>query len=173
MESRPQPGDYPPTYEKYYAQLPATPIMELMAQQPVELLSLISGLSEEQASRAYAPGKWNTKQVLGHLIDTERIMLYRALSISRGEEQSLPGFDENTYVENGGFTARALANLIQEYELVRKASLAFFQNLDPAALLRRGKANNSSMTVNALFAFIPAHERHHLNLFKERYLPVW
>jgi hypothetical protein len=173
MYFKPQPGDYPPYYERYFSQLPEVPVMDLLEQQPAGLLGLVSGLSEEQAQRAYGPGKWNTKQVLGHLIDTERIMLYRALCISRGEEQSLPGFDENAYVDQGGFSERTLSSLLQEYELVRQNSLFFFRNLPTGAFKRRGRANDSPMTVNALLTVIVAHERHHFNLFKERYLPVW
>jgi uncharacterized damage-inducible protein DinB len=173
MYRKPQPGDYPPYYEKYFAQLPQVPVMDLLEQQWTELRELLSGLSEEQAQRPYAAGKWNTKQVLGHLMDTERIKLYRALCIGRGEEQPLPGYDENAYVAQGGFSERTLNNLLQEYELVRQHSLAFFQHLAAEAFNRRGRANHSPMTVRAILTVIVAHERHHLNLFKERYLPVW
>ena len=106
-------------------------------------------------------------------MDTERIMLFRALCISRGEKQSLPGFDENDYVNHGGFAKRPLASLIREYEAVREHSRVFFQHLDADAWDRRGRANNAPMTVNALLTIIVAHERHHLNLLQERYLPVW
>jgi uncharacterized damage-inducible protein DinB len=173
MYSKPQPGDYPPYYENYFKQLPDGPIMDLLEQQSKEVSGLLAGLSEEKAEQAYAPGKWNTKQVLGHMMDTERIMLYRALCISRGEAQSLPGFDENAYVEGAAFSQRTLKSLLQEYEAVRQSSLLFFQNLEPEAFGRRGRANNSPMTVNALLTMIAGHERHHLNLLKERYLPVW
>ena len=173
MYSKPQPGDYPPYYENYFVQLPQVPVLELLHQQPAALIKLLSGLSEEQAEKTYAAGKWNTKQVLGHMMDTERIMLFRALCISRGEKQSLPGFDENDYVNHGGFAKRPLASLIREYEAVREHSRVFFQHLDADAWDRRGRANNAPMTVNALLTIIVAHERHHLNLLQERYLPVW
>jgi uncharacterized damage-inducible protein DinB len=173
MYSKPQPGDYAPFYETYLSQLPETPVMDLLRQQPADLFGLVAGLTEEQAESAYAEGKWNTKQVLGHMMDTERIMLYRALCISRGEEQSLPGFDENAYVAGAAFSNRSLRSLLQEYELVREHTLVFFQHLEPAAYPRRGRANNAPITVSALLSVIAGHERHHLNLFRERYLPVW
>jgi hypothetical protein len=173
MINKPQPGDYPPYYDRYYAQLPEVPVMDLLEQQAAELHGLVAGLSEEQAEKAYAAEKWNAKQVLGHLMDTERVMLYRALCISRGEEQPLPGFDENNYVARAAFTKRPLSSLLAEYEVVRQHSLVFFRNLEAEAFRRRGVANNSPMTVYALLAMIVGHERHHLNLFKERYLPVW
>ena len=103
MYARPQPGDYAPYFGKYIDQLPDVPILELLEKQPQELTALLSEVSETQAERAYAPGKWNTKQVLGHMTDTERIMLYRALCISRGEQGSLPGFDENAYVAQADY----------------------------------------------------------------------
>lgn len=173
MYSKPQPGDYPPYFDSYFAQLPATPVPQLLEQQAPELLRLVSGLSEEQAEKPYAAEKWNAKQVLGHMMDTERIMLYRALCISRGEKQVLPGFDENGYVQHGAFTKRSLASLVQEYAVVRGNSQVFFQNLDAVAFQQRGWANHAPITVNALLTIIVAHERHHLNVLKERYLPVW
>jgi hypothetical protein len=173
MINKPQPGDYPPYYDRYYAQLPEVPVMKLLEQQPAELQGLVAGLSEEQAEKAYAADKWNAKQVLGHLMDTERVMLYRALCISRGEQQALPGFDENDYVARAAFTKRTLKSLLEEYEVVRQNSLIFFRNLEAEAFSRRGVANNSPLTVNALLTMIAGHERHHLNLLKERYLPVW
>jgi uncharacterized damage-inducible protein DinB len=173
MYSKPQPGDYPPYYENYFVQLPQKPVLELLNQQPAELIKLVTGLSDQQAEKAYAAGKWNTKQVLGHMMDTERIMLFRALCISRGEKQQLPGFDENAYVDHADFSRRPLESLIREYKIVRENSLVFFQQLNAEAWNQRGWANNSPMTVNALLTVIVAHERHHLNLLQERYLPVW
>lgn len=173
MYRKPQPGDYPAYYEKYFCQLPEVPVMDLLEQQPAELLGLVAGLTEEQAQRAYAAGKWNAKQVLGHLMDTERIMLYRALCISREEEQPLPGFDENAYVAQGQFSDRMLKSLLQEYDMVRQNSVAFFRNLPAWAFNRRGWVDHSPMTVSALLTVIVAHERHHFNQFKEKYLPVW
>lgn len=173
MYSKPKAGDYPPYFDNYLNQLPQGSILDLLEQQPGELWQLIGGLSEEQAEKAYAPGKWNTKQVLGHLMDTERIMLYRALCISRGEEQVLPGYDDNLYVANGQFTERQLASLAEEYETVRKNSRVFFRNLDARAGQRRGTVNNYAITVAALLHVIVVHERHHLNLLKEKYLPLW
>lgn len=173
MYTRPQPGDYAPYFGKYIDQLPEVPMLELLEKIPEELTALLSEVSETQAERAYAPGKWNTKQVIGHMTDTERIMLYRALCISRGEQGSLPGFDENAYVAQAGFSSRTLPSLLEEYLVSRQNSLAFFHNLEGEARQRRGLCNGAPTTVNGLLYIIAGHERHHLNLFKERYLPVW
>lgn len=173
MYTKPQAGDYAPYFGKYIAQLPEAPLLELLEKQAEELTGLLADLSETQAEKAYAPGKWNTKQVVGHMTDTERIMLYRALCISRGEQASLPGFDENAYVDQADFSSLTLNSLLEEYVISRRSTLAFFRNLEEGARQRRGLCNGAPTTVNGLLGIIAGHERHHLNLFKERYLPVW
>jgi uncharacterized damage-inducible protein DinB len=173
MYNKPQPGDYSPYFEKYLQQLPDEPLMALLEKQPEQLAGILAEVSEDQAEKPYAPGKWNAKQVLGHMMDTERIMLYRALCISRGEQGSLPGFDENAYVAQADFSSRTVESLLQEYRISRQNSLVFFQNLEEGARQRRGLCNGASTTVNGLLGIMVGHERHHLNLFKERYLPVW
>lgn len=173
MYSKPMPGDYSPYFERYMVQLPDVPLMELLEKQAEELTNLFSDVTEEQAEKPYAPGKWNAKQVLGHMMDTERIMFYRALCISRGEQQSLLSFDENAYVANAAFSGRTVASLLEEYRLMRQNHLVFFRNLEEGARQRRGLCDGAPTTVNGLLGIIAAHERHHLHLLKEKYLPVW
>jgi len=173
MITKDQIGPHPPFTDRYLAQLPSdTDIFELLQQQPEQLQHLLLNFSEETAEKGYAPGKWSVKEVIGHMMDTERIMAYRCLCVSRQETQSLPGFDENTYVEQANFNQRSLTNLLEEYDWQRKANLAMFRNLSPDMLNRIGTANNHPITAQALVAIIAAHELHHLNLLKERYLPV-
>lgn len=172
MYFKPKPGDYSPYFERYLVLLPDAPLMELLEKQPEELKDLLSEASEKKAEKPYAPGKWNAKQVLGHMMDTERIMFYRALCISRGEQQSLLPFDEDAYVSQADFSSRSIASLLAEYQVMRQNSLVFFRNLEEGARQRRGFCDGASTTVNALLGIILAHERHHLNVLKERYLPV-
>jgi len=129
-------------------------------------------LTEEQALQVYAPGKWTSKQMLLHIIDTERVFAYRALRFARGDAQALAGFDENDYADNGGANARSMNDLLAEYAAVRAATLALVNSFTPEQLQQRGTANNAAVTVNALLYILPGHERHHLNVFRERYLPV-
>jgi hypothetical protein len=110
------------------------------------------------------------KEVVGHIIDTERIMCTRALCIARGEKQSLPGFDENEYVTAANFDKRTLYDLIREFGYVRESTLAFFKTLTEEDLDRNGIANNNPVTPRALLYIIAGHHLHHLGVLKERYL---
>lgn len=145
-------------------------VLEVLQKQRYDVLQLFGRVSENEADFAYAPGKWSIKEVLGHMNDTERIMAYRALCIARGEQNSLPGFDENDYVAHAFFHERTLAGLLEEHKVVREATIALFDSMAPAAYPRLGNANGSPVSVAALAFIIAGHERHHLNILKERYL---
>ena len=119
----------------------------------------------------YAEGKWSIREVLGHLVDTERIMGYRACCVARGETASLPGFDENAYVANASFDACPLSGLLEELQHVREGHLAFFRHLDGKAWARIGAANAHPISARALAYVMVGHPRHHLAVLRERYLP--
>jgi hypothetical protein len=122
------------------------------------------------AGRRYAPDKWTLKEILGHLCDDERIFAYRALCIARGDTRELPGFDENDYMAGSNFETRSLANLIDEYRIVRAASIALFDSLSEEAWLRRGIVNGYEASVRGLVFHVAGHELHHLRTIKEKYL---
>jgi hypothetical protein len=122
------------------------------------------------AGRTYAPGKWTLKQVLGHMIDDERIFAYRALCIARGDRRELPGFDENEYMAGSDFETRPLASLLEEYRTVRAATISLFAPLPPEAWRRRGVVNGYEASVRGLAWHIAGHELHHLRVLRERYL---
>jgi len=119
---------------------------------------------------AYAPGKWTLKEVLGHLVDDERIFLYRALCVARGDTSPLPGFDENEYVTGAGFEARSVQSLLDEYRVVRESAIAFFDSLTDEQWMRRGIVNGYEASVRGLAFHIAGHELHHLRTVRERYL---
>jgi len=119
---------------------------------------------------AYAEGKWTLKEVLGHLIDDERIFAYRALCVARADVRPLPGFDENDYVAAAGFEARSMQSLLDEYRIVRQATIAFFDALSDEQWLRRGIVNGYEASVRGLAFHIAGHELHHLRTVRERYL---
>ncbi|RYU81300.1 DinB family protein [Hymenobacter persicinus] len=173
LTARPASGTYVPYFLNYISRVPegAEPL-DLLRQQPAELRALIGNLSEEQALTSYAPGKWTIKQMLLHMIDTERIFAYRALRIARGDQQPLPGFDENAYAEESGADGRTLADLFEEYDAVRQASLTLFRSFSPDMLDRSGTASNNPLTVRALLFVLPGHEAHHMHILRERYLPL-
>ncbi|MDO7876080.1 alpha/beta hydrolase-fold protein [Hymenobacter sp. ASUV-10] len=171
--TRPTDGDYLPYYATYIDLVPAdVDPRQLLHEQIAEIQAAFGNLTDEQALQVYAPGKWTSKQMLLHIIDTERVFAYRALRFARGDAQALAGFDENDYADNGGANVRSMSDLLAEYAAVRAATLALVNSFTPQQLQQRGTANNAGVTVNALLYILPGHERHHLNVFRERYLPV-
>ena len=167
--TRPLPGEYAPFYEKYVARVKGD-VLDALERQMGETAALLAGIPEARAGHRYAPGKWSIREVAGHLADTERIMVYRALRAARGDRTPLPGFEEDDYVAQGGFDARPLAGLAAELEAVRRATLLFFRGLPPDAWARRGVANGAEMSVRALAHVVAGHELHHREVLRTRYL---
>ena len=167
---RPAETDYAPFYANYVSLVPDDDVLSLIEQQSSETQRLISSLDDSRSLYRYAEGKWSVKEVIGHMTDAERVFGYRALCIARGDQNSLPGFDENAYMENANFDAWRLGELAEAYALVRRANIVMFRNFDEEAWNRRGTANNSPITVRALAFILAGHERHHLKVLRERYL---
>lgn len=145
--------------------------VEVLARQAAEVLALLGGL-EEAAVRGltYAPGKWTLKQVVGHMIDDERIFAYRALCIARGDARPLPGFEQDEYVRGARFEDEPLRALLGGYRAVRDASLALFRPLAAEEWLRQGEVNGYRASVRGLAFHIAGHELRHLRAIRERYL---
>jgi hypothetical protein len=167
---RPADTDYASPYAGYVARVPEDDILSAIEQQSSETQKLLASIDDSRAAFCYAASKWSVKEVVGHFVDTERIMGYRALAIARGETQSLPGFDEKEYVRNAQFDTWRIGDLSEEYALVRRTNIVFFRNLANEAWDRRGIASGHPVTVRALAYIIVGHERHHLAVLKERYL---
>lgn len=135
-----------------------------------EVAALLESLDEESIrARRYAPGKWTVKEVIGHLMDDERIFAYRALCVARLDSRPLPGFDENEYVAATNFESRSLASLIAEYRSVRAASLTLFESLTAEEWLRRGNVNGYEASVRGCAFHMAGHELHHLRTLREKY----
>ena len=166
---RPAQGEFFEHDQKYIDLVPGDDAMPALRGQIGETARLLRPLDEAKALHRYAPGKWSVKEVVGHLADSERVFAYRALRIGRGDTTPLAGFDENVYVPAGRFDARSLGDIVLEYELVRAASIALFQAMDEEALVRRGVANDLSISVRALAWDIAGHELHHRGILIERY----
>lgn len=165
---KPEPDEYLEYYGKYIALVGDDAISALRAQ-AAGSSRLLRSVNDSQALFRYAPGKWSVKEVVGHIMDGERVFAYRALRFAREDETPLPGFEENTWVPAGRFDRRPLPELVAEYEAVRTATLALFGSFDEAALMRRGKANGAEVSVRALAHIIAGHEAHHVGLLRERY----
>lgn len=168
-DNRPQPEEYGDFYQGYIDLITEPNILEVLIQQAQHTYTLIQQLQPEEADYRYEEGKWSVKEVIGHLVDTERIMAYRALCISRGETASLPGYDHDAYVENGHFDERTLQSLSTEYDALRNSNISLFNSFDQEQTLRRGTANGLSVSVRALAYIIAGHERHHLKSLEEKY----
>lgn len=171
MKGRPGPGEYGAHAADDIARVDGDDAVDALARQAEEVKALLAGLADAHvAGLRYAPGKWTLKEVLGHMIDDERIFAYRALCIARGDARPLASFDENDYVAAANFEQRTLADLLHEYALVRAATIALFASLDEEACLRRGTVTDYTASVRGLAFHIAGHELHHLRTLKERYL---
>ncbi len=168
--TKPDSTEYAPYFEKYISLVPEGAIAVTLGNQIESTLSLIRSLSDAQGDLRYAPGKWSVKEVIGHLIDAERIFAYRALRFARNDATPLPGFDENGYVANAGFGSRSLADLAEEFEHTRKSNVSLFKHLDGVSLLRRGAANDNEISVRAIAYIVAGHELHHVGILRSRYL---
>ena len=168
---RPAPTEYVTYYATYVNLALEGDVLDRLRRQVDETAALVGGLGERGGDYRYAEGKWSIKEVIGHISDVERIFAYRALSFARGEEQALPGFDENAYARVSNAAGRTLGDLVAELRTVRAATLSLFTGFGAEDLLRRGTANQNPYTVRALAYIIAGHERHHTGIVRERYLP--
>lgn len=163
-------NEYAPFYSNYVELVSDGNLIEILAHQVEETVNLLQGISDDQAHFRYAPDKWNIKEVIGHMADTERIMGYRLLSIARGETVNLPGFNENEYVQNAAFDKQSVKDLIENLYGVRQSTIHLVKSLTSEDWLRRGIANNSEVSVRALIVIICGHELHHGNIIRARYI---
>jgi len=174
---KPVPGEYP-AYSKMYLDLldDDMPILQQLWSNFLTIKQFIYDLPEKRLQHRYAPGKWTIKEILVHIIDDERIFTYRALRYARNDNTPLHGFDENAYAEYSGANERSLDSIFEEYEAVRKSTIALFQYLPQDAYLRSGAGIDTDgsvvneRTVRGLAWHIAGHELRHFNVIKERYL---
>jgi hypothetical protein len=165
----PQPGEYNPYYLRYISLVAGNDILAALDEQRRGTMQLLSGRSEADGDFRYAPGKWTAKELLGHVNDSERVFAYRALRISRNDPTPMEGFEQDDFVRGGSFGRRTLADLIEDFIAVRRATLSLLRNIDEAAWSRRGMANKNEVTVRALAYIIAGHELHHRRILEEKY----
>jgi hypothetical protein len=168
---RPQKGTYPPYFENYIPLVNHENVNVAFEQNWNELKELFSQIPKDKEDFAYAPGKWTIKQVVNHMIDTERIFTYRALRFARKDFQAALSFEENDYAEHDDVQKRTLADLVEEFEAVRRSSTLLFKSFSDTTLLNSGKtAAGVDCTVLAYGFTTCGHAKHHINVLKERYL---
>ncbi len=167
---RPQPNEYPPYYKSYLDTVKTNNIIKELTDQVLDIQAIISEIPKEKEDYRYADGKWSVKEVIGHMIDTERVLAYRAMRFARKDKTPLPGYDENFFVANANFQKQTLPSLCEEFTIVREANLALFKVWDEEALSQFGVANNLDVSVRAILYMIAGHATHHMNVIKLRYL---
>jgi uncharacterized damage-inducible protein DinB len=167
-------GGFPSFYQPYMDCVPDDgELLHHLAAIITETAALLSSLSEEQLLYRYAEGKWTIKDIILHLADCERVIIYRVMRIARGDKTNLPGFEEDLFVSNANANKRDIQNILDELKLFRSASIAFIGSLDETSLNRSGTANNFELTARLLVNHLYGHHRHHLNILNERYLPAF
>ncbi|GGG77989.1 DinB family protein [Paenibacillus radicis (ex Gao et al. 2016)] len=169
MNGRPLAEEYE-GYNKAYVELvPDCNIKDYLGKQLDDMTAFLSEIPEELGDYSYAPGKWTLKEVIGHISDNERIMSYRLLVIARGEQQVLPGYDQDPYMATVDYSGNTLGQLIEDFVLARRASLSMIGLLSEEAMLRTGTANGR-VSVRALAYILAGHAQHHWNGIVSNYL---
>jgi len=165
--NRPQTHEYPEWGQNYISQVDGD-VLAILNEQVTSFPNFINNLIEK-GDYAYAPGKWTIKELVGHMIDTERILIYRLLCFARGEAASLPGFEEDDYVANAHFKDRSLFSMSEEFALLRKSNMYLINSFNEEELSRMGSANGKQMSVRAIVYVLAGHVIHHTRIIKERY----
>jgi hypothetical protein len=168
--TRPAASEYLPYYERYIGLVPEGDVVATLVNQMIETQSLLRALPASVATYRYAPEKWSVNELVGHMIDSERIFTSRALRFARNDPAPMPSFDQNDYVRNATFDSYPLADLASELEAVRHATIFLFRHMDEQAWSRRGIANNAEVSVRALAYIVAGHELHHREILSARYL---
>ncbi len=170
--AKPLPEEYPEFYSVYINLLEDDDIVNILSQQSNDLQNLLKNISDEDAGKSYAFGKWTLKEVIGHLLDNERVFIARALRIARRDKQRLPGYEPDDYVKNAKYFERSLKSLMEELLLLRAADLLLISSFDESDLTRRGIVDDYELTVNSTLFIFAGHEKHHINYIKENYLKI-
>jgi uncharacterized damage-inducible protein DinB len=169
MLLRPNAEEYEPAFSRYISLVPEGNFFDLLGAQTQENRNFFEQLSDEAGNYRYAPDKWSIKEVLGHVMDSERIFAYRALCIARGEQQPLPGFDEKEYARVAGYDRLPLQKVLQQYTALRVSTFLLLEQLLDSVWTTRGTSNQKPISVRALAYIIAGHERHHMGVISERY----
>ena len=167
---RPETSEYAQFYAGYVGSVPDGDILALLQSEHDRTVKLLRGLTPEQAASRYEAGKWSLKEVVGHIIDAERIFAYRAHCFARRDPAHLPGMDQNDYAKSSNADERPLEDLVDELDAARRSTTALFRGLDEAMWSHRGIASECEFTVRALAYIIVGHAIHHRNVIESRYL---
>jgi uncharacterized damage-inducible protein DinB len=167
---KPEAGEFLPYYGRYIDLVGTGDVISILTAQMSETQGRLRSLPASVGTYRYAPDKWSVNEMIGHLMDSERIFVARALRFARADPTALPGFEQDDYVRNSAFNEFPLAELATELESLRRSTVLFFSHLSEEAWMRRGTANGAEVTVRALAYIIAGHELHHRGILEARYL---
>ena len=159
-------------YTTYIDKVEGADAFKVMKDNLATTTSFLKSLTLDTWNHRYAPEKWNVKEVMLHVIDTERIFAYRALRFARNDQTPLAGFDQDAYVPCSGAETRSPDSIIEEYAAVRLATIALYKNFTNDMMVKMGTASNNPFSTLALSFIIVGHENHHLQILRERYLMI-
>jgi len=157
-------------FKRYVDLVPEGPIVAVMDESLLKTVGFLNTISEDQANSRYEEGKWLLKEVVGHMIDTERVFAYRALRFARNDSTDLPGYDENQFAENSNAANRNFQDLIMEFANARRSTIDLYRSFDDEIMSQGGTANGLEINVGKLGRLIVGHAMHHRNIITERYL---
>ncbi len=166
---RPLESEYAPYYREYIDKVEGD-VLTVLQEQATSFPEFIYSIPVEKTHFAYAPGKWMVKEVIGYVLDTERIMAYRVLRIARKDQTPLAGFEEKSYIQQAGFAERSMERLAEEFSYIRKSNLYLFEALGEEQYAQRGSVSGYEVSVRALLFIIAGHLQHHRKIIEERYL---
>ncbi len=169
ISGQPLENEYAPYYQGYISQVSEDEVLPVLRSQLDALDVLLGRVTPEREQHRYAEGKWSIREIVGHLIDAERVFGYRAFCIARGEQQNLPGFEQNDYILTSPYDRIDLEDLLSEFRLVRLSNIAMLRTLDEESWMRIGTANENQVSVRALAFIMAGHVRHHMEVLRERY----
>ena len=167
---RPQSSEYAEYYDLYIRRVPDGDIIDIMRQQLATCLDLFESIPEERAEFRYAPDKWTTKEVIGHIIDVEWVFTVRGLRMARGDQTPLPGMEQDDFVAGANFGERSLSHIVNEFRHLRSANIALFESMSEEILDRTGMASDCRFSVRSIPYILAGHATHHLGMLKEKYL---
>ncbi len=162
-------AEVPEFYQGYVRLVPELDLIQALEENLDAAKALFLSIPDDKADYQYAEGKWSIKQLIQHLIDAERVMAYRAMRFARKDKTSLPGYNEDDYAAAANVSHRTLQDLIEEWQLIRQASIILFKNLDQEAWQQKGDANGFQLSVLLMCYVCVGHTRHHCKVLKERY----
>ena len=163
-------SEFNPYYSSYIEKAQSFDLLKGLEESKEEIVELLNSIPEAKQHYSYAEGKWTTKEVVQHLLDSERVFAYRALRIGRGDKTPLPGFEQDDYIVPSNANKREWHEMIEEYKIIRRSSQILFETFTSEQLLYMGSASGSNVSVRALGYIIIGHEQHHALIIRSRYL---